>query len=134
MAQPIRVLVWNENVHERKNPDVAQIYPKGMHACIAGALKTDNAVAGAAYAGPRSAPKALEPATTLEVSTATLDAPEHGLSQKAHEETDVLVWWGHAAHGKVAESIVEHVLARIWQGMGFIALHSSHYSKIFKRL
>ena len=50
------------------------------------------------------------------------------------DETDVLVWWGHAAHGKVRDTVVERVLTRVWQGMGFIALHSAHYSKPFKRL
>jgi len=34
----------------------------------------------------------------------------------------------------VRDTVVQRVLQRIWQGMGFIALHSSHYSKIFKRL
>jgi trehalose utilization protein len=43
----------------------------------------------------------------------------------------VLVWWGHAAHGKVEDAVVERVLSRIWEGMGFIALHSAHYSKVF---
>jgi len=41
---------------------------------------------------------------------------------------------GHVAHGQVADVIVDRVIKRIWQGMGFVALHSSHYSKIFKRL
>src|SRR5437870_3169720 len=68
------------------------------------------------------------------VRTATLQEPEHGLATGVLESTDVLIWWGHAAHGKVSDAIVERVLARVWQGMGFIALHSSHYSKPFMRL
>ena len=113
MAKPIHVTVWGENVHERENPIVAQVYPDGMHACIAEGLRTD--------AG-------------LEVGTATLDEAEHGLTESKLAGTDVLVWWGHAAHGKVKDAIVERVLSRIWEGMGFIALHSAHYSKVFKRL
>ena len=113
MAKPIHVTVWGENVHERENPIVAQVYPDGMHACIAEGLRTD--------AG-------------LKVGTATLDEVEHGLTASKLAETDVLVWWGHAAHGKVEDAVVERVLSRIWEGMGFIALHSAHYSKIFKRL
>jgi trehalose utilization protein len=70
----------------------------------------------------------------VEVRTATLQQPQHGLTKAALEETDVLVWWGHAAHGKVNDKVVERVLTRVWQGMGFIALHSAHYSKPFKRL
>jgi trehalose utilization protein len=151
MALPLRVTIWNENVHERKNPIVAKIYPAGIHGCIADALKIDNVVAGIANAGSelatgrvrpvggpdgrlRSASKASGAAKTLQVRTATLDEPEHGLSEKLLEETDVLIWWGHAAHGRVKDPIVDRVLKRVWEGMGFVALHSSHYSKIFKRL
>jgi trehalose utilization protein len=113
MAESIRVLVWNENVHERENPIVAKVYPKGIHGCIADALKIDD---------------------RLKIRTATLHDPEHGLTAKVLEQTDVLIWWGHAAHGKVQDAVVDRVLKRVWQGMGFIALHSSHYSKIFKSL
>jgi trehalose utilization protein len=113
MTPTLRVLVWNENVHERKNPIVAKIYPAGIHRCIADALKIDQ---------------------DLKIGTATLEQSEQGLSQKILDQTDVLVWWGHAAHGKVKDKNVDRVLKRIWEGMGFIALHSSHYSKIFKRL
>jgi len=113
MAQNLRVTVWGENVHERENPLVAKIYPAGMHHTIADAISEDD---------------------DCEVRTATLQDPEHGLTTGVLENTDVLVWWGHAAHGKVADAIVERILARVWQGMGFIALHSSHYSKPFMRL
>ena len=130
MSSRLRVTVWNENVHERKNPIVAKIYPNGIHGCIADALKIGHAVAGVADAGPRS----VTAATTIEVRTATLADPEHGLTERVLEDTDVVIWWGHAAHGQVEDAIVDRVLKRIWQGMGFIALHSSHYSKIFKRL
>ena len=27
----MKVLVWNENIHEREQPEVAAIYPKGIH-------------------------------------------------------------------------------------------------------
>ena len=35
MSKPIRVTVWNEYRHEKKNPKIAAIYPEGMHAAIA---------------------------------------------------------------------------------------------------
>jgi len=113
MSSRIRVTVWGENVHERENPLVAKIYPDGMHRTIADAIAEEGDCA---------------------VRTATLQNPEHGLTTGVLENTDVLVWWGHAAHANVADTIVERVLARVWQGMGFIALHSSHYSKPFMRL
>jgi trehalose utilization protein len=140
MNSRLLVTIWNENVHERENPIVAKIYPTGIHGCIADALKIDNGVAGVADAGSepdrrsRSTPKAFGAVTTLQMRTATLDQRDHGLSEKVLDQTDVLIWWGHAAHGRVKDAIVDRVLKRVWEGMGFVALHSSHYSKIFKRL
>lgn len=109
----IRALVWNEHVHERENPVVAKLYPEGMHNQIAKLLRAD---------------------PDISVATALLEQPEHGLTQKVLDNTDVLLWWGHAAHGDVADEIVERVALRVWQGMGLIVLHSGHFSKIFKRL
>src|SRR5690606_22252364 len=70
----------------------------------------------------------------LTVRTATLDDPEHGLTQAVLDETDVLTWWGHMAHDKVDDAIVERVHKRVLAGMGLVVLHSGHFSKIFKRL
>ena len=109
----IRTVVWGENVHERTNKAVHAIYPDGMHETIASALRQDK---------------------SLDVSTATLQEPQHGLPAERLAETDVLVWWGHAAHGEVEDEVVQLVAARVWEGMGLIVLHSAHYSKIFKRL
>ena len=41
------------------------------------------------------------------VRTATLDEPEHGLTEEVLAETDVLIWWGHMAHGEVKDEIVD---------------------------
>lgn len=109
----IRALVWNENVHERTNPEVAKIYPGGIHAAIANALSEGDEVTA---------------------QTATLEQPEHGLTEARLAETDVLLWWGHKAHAHVDDAIVDRVQRRVWEGMGLIVLHSGHYSKIFKRL
>lgn len=109
----IRVTVWGENVHEQKNRVVAGIYPQGMHATIAAAL---NAAGGIA------------------ATTATLQEPEHGMTAERLANTDVLVWWGHAAHGQVADTVAERVVEQVWAGMGAIFLHSAHFSKPFKRL
>ncbi len=109
----IKVTVWGENVHEQKNKTVAGIYPDGMHTVIADALNED---------------------AELEAKTATLQEPEHGLTEDVLAKTDVLTWWGHCAHGDVADAIVERVHKRVLEGMGLIVLHSGPYSKIFKRL
>ena len=109
----IRVVVWGENVHEQKNKVVAGIYPKTMHGTIAAAL---NAAGG------------------ISATTATLQEPEHGLTAERLAETDVLIWWGHAAHGDVSDAVTERVAEAVWAGMGIIFLHSAHFSKPFKRL
>jgi len=109
----IRIVVWGENVHERRNPAVADIYPEGMHAQIARLLVSDS---------------------DLSVTTATLQEPENGLSAPRLAQTDVLVWWGHVAHEEVEDGTVERIAVRVWEGMGLIVLHSGHFSKIFKRL
>ena len=113
--RPLRVLVWNEHVHERRDPSVGRIYPDGMHGAIAEGLRRE--------LGER-----------VSVSCATLEEPEHGLTAEALAATDVLTWWGHAAHDRVADAVVERVHARVLDGMGLLVLHSGHFSKIFKRL
>jgi trehalose utilization protein len=108
----IRVTIWNENIHEKTNEKVAGIYPKGIHGAIA---------EGIAQEGFR-------------IRTATLEQPEHGLTEDVLNDTDVLIWWGHRAHKDVSDDVVDRVHARVLQGMGLIVLHSGHFSKIFKKL
>jgi trehalose utilization protein len=112
MSSKIRVTVWNEFRHEKKNEAVKKIYPNGMHVVIADGLKKGG----------------------FEVRTATLDEPEHGITDEVLESTDVMIWWGHVAHGEVRDEIVKKVQKRVLEGMGLIVLHSGHFSKIFKTL
>jgi len=107
----INVTVWNENRHEQSSEEVRSVYPNGIHGAIAEFLKED-----------------------FEVKTATLDEPEHGLSEEVLNNTDVLLWWGHIAHEEVSDEIVNRVHQRVLDGMGLIVLHSGHFSKIFKKL
>lgn len=110
----IRVTVWNENRHEKQaGHEAGKVYPEGIHGAIA------------EYLGAQD---------DMEVRTATLDEPEHGLSEEVLAATDVLTWWGHAAHDDVSDDVVERVQACVLDGMGLIVLHSAHYSKIFRRL
>ena len=112
---PVRVTVWNENVHERKHAAVAAIYPNGMHETIAAGLRD---AAGDAVV----------------VRTATLEQQRHGLSSEVLDQTDVLLWWGHIRHHLVADEVVEDVCDRVHRGMGLVALHSAQGSKVFRRL
>jgi trehalose utilization protein len=112
MSMALRVTVWNEGRHEKKNPLVGELYPNGMHEAIAVGLRAEG----------------------FSVRTATQDEPEHGLTDAVLDDTDVLTWWGHLAHHEVDDAIVDKVQQRVLDGMGLIVLHSGHFSKIFKRL
>lgn len=116
MPEPIiRVTVWGENIHEQKMERVRAIYPYGMHGAIAAGIRE--------LLGER-----------VEVETATLDQPQHGLTQGILDATDVLTWWGHAGHHLVDDAVVDRIHTRVLSGMGLIVLHSGHWSKIFTRL
>ena len=50
----IRVTVWSENYHERHQPEIAAIYPTGIHGAVAAAVAED---ADSPFApGPRTSP------------------------------------------------------------------------------
>jgi len=110
---PIRVTIWNEFRHEKTNPKAAEIYPNGIHEAIAAHLRTDS---------------------RLHISTATLDEPEHGLSEDVVRQTDVMLWWGHLAHDELSNLIVERIYMRVMAGMGLVVLHSGHFSRVFRKL
>ncbi len=112
---PIRVTVWNEYVNERSREDVKRIYPNGIHEVLIQGL---DRVLGA----------------RVELRSAWLEQPEHGLSGDVLEQTDVLIWWGHSRHEQVDDAVVERLVHRVWEGMGPIVLHSGHASKPFRRL
>lgn len=111
----MQVTVWGENLHEKSHEAVQRVYPDGMHTVIAAGLQE-------------------QLGDSFVVRTATLDQPEHGLTQALLDQTDVLTWWGHMGHHLVDDAIVERVYERVLSGMGLLVLHSAHFSKIFRRL
>lgn len=135
MAAAIRIVVWNEFRHEqaydrlqeefpegvpedRRQEEantkiIKELYPKGMHEAIAAYLNRQ---------------------PDMDATTATLDSPEHGLTDAVLDACDVLFWWGHTAHEEVQDSIVDKVKQRVLEGMGLVCLHSAHFSKIFRSL
>ena len=112
-TKKIRVTVWNEYRHEKTDKAVADVYPEGIHGQIARFLGAKD---------------------EIQTQTATLDEPEHGLTEELLGETDVLIWWGHMAHKDVKDGIVDRVQQAVLNGMGLIVLHSGHFSKIFRRM
>jgi trehalose utilization protein len=115
MGKKLRVTVWHEYRHELKHEAVRKVYPDGMHVVLADGLR-----------------KWLSEA--VEVRTATLDQPEHGIPDDVLANTDVMTWWGHMAHKDVEDQVAEKVQQRVLEGMGIVFLHSAHYSKPFRRL
>jgi trehalose utilization protein len=109
----IRVLVWNEFLHEKRDERVKSIYPDGIHGEIAKFLSTNE---------------------DIEVKTATLDDENCGITKEVLDNTDVLLWWGHMGHNLVPDEVAALVRDAVHDGMGMIFLHSAHHSKPFKLL
>lgn len=113
MSKKINVVIWNEFRHEKIKEAVKAIYPNGLHAVIKEFLDVND---------------------DMEVTLAALDDPDQGLPDELLNKTDVLIWWGHMAHGEVNDELVKKIQTRVYMGMGFIALHSGHHSKPFKAI
>jgi len=109
----IRVLVWNEFRHERTSERVKAVYPEGIHNAIAEFLGKEE---------------------DIEVRTACLDEENCGITKEILDETDVIIWWGHMAHGEVPDEVAALVRDAVLDGMGAVFLHSAHHSKPFKAL
>lgn len=109
----IRVTIWNEYVHEKTDEKVRAVYPNGIHSELA------------AYLGQFD---------DIEVQTTTLDSDSFGITDELLDNTDVLIWWSHLHQDKVPDEIARKVADRVLLGMGFIVLHSAHYSKPFRLL
>jgi len=108
-SNPVRVIVWDEAPgHANKT-----IYPNSLNSVIAAALNLDAEIVAV---------------------TANQDEPNQGITQEALDNADVLIWWGHARHNDVTDETAELVKNAVLKGMGFIALHSAHYSKTFKSI
>ncbi len=108
----IRVLVWNEFMHEKSKESVRAIYPNGIHQAIADFLQCDD----------------------ITVKTAWLEMENCGITKEVLDETDVLIWWGHMKHNAVPDEVADLVRDAVLSGMGAIFLHSAHHSKPFKKL
>ncbi len=129
----MNIVVWNENVHEtRGDATVREHYPDGIHTVVAAGLEAR--LPTAEHARSVTTPAAPADRSDHTVTTATLQDPEHGLTEERLAATDVLFWWGHVAHDQVSDEVVDRVVRAVHAGMGLVVLHSGHYSKPFTRL
>jgi len=109
-ADPIRVLVWDEQQPEQKKA----YGDKFLGETIAAHLAT---------------------LPGLTVKSVNLKSPEQGLDSATLDKTDVIVWWGHVQHQAVNVASVERVVERVLTGrLSLVALHSAHWSRPFVRL
>lgn len=99
-------MVWSEGTAP------AAVYPNDINGAIADAL---NKLPGGYV-----------------VKTASINDLEQGVGQAALDEAAVLFWWGHKKHNEIPDATVARIVARIKDGMGFVALHSSHFAKPLK--
>ncbi len=108
---PVRVLVWDEApTHAPKS-----VYPKSINGAIADGLNESGG-------------------GKITATVANLDDPEQGITAEALANIDVLIWWGHARHDELADDKADLIKEAVHKGLGFIPLHSAHYSKPFKRV
>ena len=71
----------------------------------------------------------------LRVISANIDQPEKGLPASLLDNTDVLIWWGHARHNEITPEMAKDIVARVKRGqLAFIGLHSAHWSLPFMEL
>lgn len=113
MSRPLRVTVWNEFVHERELPEIRAVYPEGIHGCLRNFLEKEQ---------------------DITVRCVTLDMPNQGITQELLDNTDVLIWWSHARQEDITDETVRLVRNAVHSGMGLVALHSAHFSRIMRDL
>jgi trehalose utilization protein len=104
----IRVIAWSE----RSEPEA--VYPEGINGALAEYLNTRPGI---------------------EAVVASLADPEQGVPEEALAAADVLMWFGHVRHGEVSPETVERVCRHVRErGLGYLALHSSHFALPLKEL
>jgi trehalose utilization protein len=107
MTRPVQVLVWDEAPSHAPKAT----YPHSINGAIA---------------------EGLIEGGDIQAIAVNIDDPEQGIADAALATTDVVIWWGHMRHAEVSDATAAKVVRAAHKGMGFIALHSAHYSKTFK--
>jgi trehalose utilization protein len=105
-AAPIKVVVWDE-----RQPSQKSAYGGFLGDRIADHFRS-------------------EPG--FSVKSVGIDDPEHGLTSGLMEDMQVLIWWGHVRQKEIGAEVGRMIVDRVKAGkLGFIALHSAHWSTPF---
>ena len=110
---PLHVTVWNEDSVPETAQDVLAVHPEGLLGTVASIFENKE---------------------DFIVRKAWLSQMDAGLSEEILRDTDVLIWWGHKKHHQVPGAVIDRVQSHVLSGMGLIALHSAHESRILQRL
>ena len=109
-AEPIRVLVWDEQQPQQKEGYGEKFLGETLEVHLA-------------------------KLPGLAVKTAKLDEADQGLSDATLDATDVLIFWCHRRVKDQDDARMEAIVKRVMEGkLGFIGLHSTHWGKPFVRL
>jgi len=109
-AEPIRVLIWDEQQPEQKKA----YGDKFIGETIAAHLRTLPGIV---------------------VKSVALSSPQQGLDDATLDATDVLIQWSHQRATEQDDGRAEAVARRVRDGkLSYIALHSAHWAKPFVHL
>ena len=109
----MKVTIWNEFIQEQQDENIRKVYPEGIHGCLASFLGKEQ---------------------DFDITVVTFNMPEHGLTEEVLNNTDVLIFWNHVKQDEFSDEVAKRVQKHVLMGMGLIALHSAHYSKIMRNL
>lgn len=107
----MKVVIYSEYNPSCREGEGLKAYPNGIHGTLQEMLEKEN----------------------HEVKVFTLDSIEE-MTDEVIQTCDVMLWWGHWYHDQISEELANKIVHRVYCGMGFIALHSAHLSKPFKKL
>lgn len=113
-----KITIYNEFVHEQIYEGIRKVYPQGIHSCIKSFLEK----------------MASENGEEVLIRTATFEQEEHGLTEEILKDTDVLIYWSHCKQDDFSDDVAKRIQQHVLMGMGFIGLHSAHFSKPMKML
>lgn len=107
----MNIVIYNEHNPSCKEKEGLKAYPSGIHGVLKEILTKDN--------------NEITIFTHENINT---------MSDETLNLCDVMIWWGHWYHDKIDDELSNKIVNKVHCGMGFIALHSAHLAKPFKKL